>query len=85
MEAQHLGGAVASEVRLHQALPDQERFDGLLLAVLPQERWRVCGSVLADGSIVSGDGTRRLAVVWWMMLRGESAEGTGQGLGGAAR
>lgn len=49
--------------RLHQAPPDQERFDGLLLAVLPHERWRVCGDVLADRSIVPGDGTRRLAVV----------------------
>ncbi len=51
-----------SEVRLHQVPMGGRPFNGTLVSVLPHERWRVCGSLLTDGSIVPGDGTRRLGV-----------------------
>ena len=62
VDAQHRGSIQsACEVRLHQVPVGDGPFNGTLLSVLPHERWRVCGSLLADRSIVPEDGTRRLA------------------------
>jgi hypothetical protein len=49
-----------SELTMHRVPPDQEQFNGYLVSALPRERWRACATLLADGSILPGDGTRRL-------------------------
>jgi len=49
-----------SELIMHRVPPEQEQFNGHLVATLPRERWRACASLRADGSILPGDGTRRL-------------------------
>jgi len=63
VDARHQGSIDnTSEVRLHQVPTGDGPFNGTLVSVLPHERWRVCGSLLADGSIVHGNGTRRLGL-----------------------
>ncbi len=49
-----------SQLIMHRVPPDQEQFNGYLVSALPRERWRACATLLRDGSILPGEGTRRL-------------------------
>jgi hypothetical protein len=53
---------IGSELPLRLVPTGDGPFNGTLIAVLPGEHWRTCGSLLADGSLLPADGTRRLAV-----------------------
>ena len=50
---------VGASLRLRLAAGGQ-RFDGMLMDVLPRERWRTCVRLFPDGSALPAVGTRRL-------------------------
>ncbi len=50
-----------SELFLRLAPGGDEPFNGMLIHVLPRERWRTCARFAADGSVLPSDGTRRIA------------------------
>jgi len=52
--------AVGSELPLRLAPGGDQPFNGMHIHVLPRERWRTCAQLLADGSALPGDGTRRV-------------------------
>lgn len=56
----HGAVAVGSELPLRLAPGGDGPFNGMLIHVLPRERWRTCARLLAGGSALPGDGTRRL-------------------------
>jgi len=60
--ASHHGDAASgSQLPLRLVADFDARFNGMLISVLPGERWRTCASLLDDATIVPKDGTRRLA------------------------
>jgi len=52
--------AVGSELPLRLAPGGDQPFNGMLIHVLPRDRWRTCARLLPDGSVLPGDGTRRV-------------------------
>ena len=57
----HHGPAHVGERVLVLQVPDADGpFNGTLMAILPHERWRVCGSLQPSGAVLPADGTRRL-------------------------
>lgn len=51
---------VGAQCALRVVAPGHGPFNGTIVSVLPGERWRVSGELLADGSLLPADGTRRL-------------------------
>lgn len=51
---------IGSQLPLRLVPDGDEPFNGVLIEVLPRERWRTCATLLSDGSILPSDGTRRL-------------------------
>ena len=59
--AKHRGNMeLGSELPLRLAPGGDEPFNGMAIYVLPGERWRTCAHLLADGSVLPEDGTRRV-------------------------
>jgi hypothetical protein len=52
---------VGSELGLRLVADPDATFNGTLISVLHGERWRVCGHLGNDGTVLPGDGTRRLS------------------------
>lgn len=51
---------VGAQRALRVVPPGDGPFNGTIVSVLAGERWRICGELLADGSLLPADGTRRL-------------------------
>ena len=49
-----------STLAVCQVADPHAQFNGTLVSTLPQECWLICGHRRDDGSILVGDGTRRL-------------------------
>lgn len=61
--ASHQGNVeIDSSLPLHLVAPGEAVFNGTIIAVLAGERWRIVGTLLADGSLLPADGTYRLQV-----------------------
>ncbi len=52
---------IGSELVMRLVPPGDRSFNGTLAGVLADERWRICGDLLSDGSLLPRDGTRRLS------------------------
>lgn len=52
--------SVGPELRLRQVEDPDATFNGKLVSLLPGESWLACASWCSDGTVVPGDGTRRL-------------------------